>query len=271
MIKYKISHLSEYENVDEKTGCKCIYLEGKGRNTRIHDHEFYEIFVALNPMTHYINGQYEKLERGSCVFVRPADVHGIIFDSDNKNDIINLSFSKEVLNSLVNYISVSYTAAENIKCRHIILDEAETIRVIRSAKKLISDDSDVVKMRILLFGLFSKLLTGNDNENKFPKWFENMCEVMRERENFVEGLPCMERVSGKSREHISRCIKKHLGITASRYINDLRLSYAASQLINSDKKITDICFESGFYSVSWFNKQFYEKYGYSPNEFRKRS
>ena len=104
----------------------------------------------------------------------------------------------------------------------------------------------------------------------YPEWFENMCSLMKEKENFVIGVECMTEISKKSREYVSRSVKKYLGITATEFVNDLRLNYAASKIINTNENITDIALECGFYSVSWFNKMFIKKYGMSPNKFRKR-
>ena len=80
----------------------------------------------------------------------------------------------------------------------------------------------------------------------------------------------MPEISGKSREYIARSFKKFLGITPTDFVNDLKLTYAASRIINTNLKITDICLSSGYESISWFNKMFIIKYGMSPKDFRKK-
>jgi hypothetical protein len=42
-------------------------------------------------MVHYINGKTEKLDRGSFVFIKPSDIHGIVYEECKDGDIINLS------------------------------------------------------------------------------------------------------------------------------------------------------------------------------------
>jgi len=107
-----------------------------------------------------------------------------------------------------------------------------------------------------------------ENITSVPKWMINLLHQMEKHENFSVGLPKMVELSDKTREHLSRCIKKYLGMTTSEYINELRLTYAATLLINTDFRIIDICYESGFASIDYFGKQFKKKYTFTPKQFR---
>ena len=56
-----------------------------------------------------------------------------------------------------------------------------------------------------------------------------------------------------------------------KYIQSLRLEAAVNMLINEEKiKIKDISFSCGFSSPCYFIKVFREKYGCTPEDFRKR-
>ncbi|RXZ79386.1 AraC family transcriptional regulator [Paenibacillaceae bacterium] len=59
------------------------------------------------------------------------------------------------------------------------------------------------------------------------------------------------------------------GLTPNDFINRLRVQFAVHLLRNSSLTITEIAFESGFNSVSYFNKHFKDAYGVSPSVFRK--
>ncbi len=80
----------------------------------------------------------------------------------------------------------------------------------------------------------------------------------------------MTELSGKSREHLTRCAKKYLKSTPSEIINELRLNYAANLLITTTTPIIDICFASGFGSVGYFYEVFKRKEGLSPKDFRNK-
>jgi AraC-like DNA-binding protein len=53
-------------------------------------------------------------------------------------------------------------------------------------------------------------------------------------------------------------------------IIEYRLNYAIQQLVQTDRPISDIAFESGFGDVSHFYKMFKLKMGLSPLNYRKR-
>ena len=272
MKEYNVEHLIENDNIDRKTECLCLRVVGANRRERIHDHDFYEIFLVSNPTMHFINGKTERLERGTLVFIKPSDIHGILYDEDRNSEIINFTFSNRLMGLILEFLDISRTFVDNMKRNKIMLDEFETQRLSEKLNGLTSNaNPDVTGVRCVLFGLAAMFLNKTVSEEKtFPKWFENMCGAMREKENFCAGSQRLTELSGRSREYISRSMKKYLGITPTEFVNDLRLNYAASQIVNTDKNITDICLEAGFYSISWFNKMFLKKYSISPKEFRKK-
>ena len=270
-FNFEIEHLYENGNIDETTGYLCLYVNGRNRKSRFHEHEFYEFFLTLNPVVHYINGRVEELDRGSFVFIKPSDIHGIMYEKCKDNDIINLSFSKQIMENLLDYLCLSKAAVDNIKDNCILLTEAETISLVRKMKRISNGDkNDVMYTRILIFEMLTKFSKEKKLEKDIPKWFDDMCEQMKEQENFFIGTERMCEITGKSREYISRCMRKYLDITVTGFINDIRLAFVASQLVSGNKSITQLCNEAGFYSLSWFNKIFLEKYAMTPKEMRKK-
>lgn len=65
--------------------------------------------------------------------------------------------------------------------------------------------------------------------------------------------------------------KKSTGMTLNNYVKLLRLSYAQSLLLGEGDNILDIAMESGFGSLSHFNKCFRNHVGMSPSDFKKQS
>ncbi|MFO8026944.1 MAG: AraC family transcriptional regulator [Opitutales bacterium] len=72
-----------------------------------------------------------------------------------------------------------------------------------------------------------------------------------------------------SRERLSRLFHETLGITYSEYLVQVRLASARQLLKESDAPITEVAYESGFQSLSQFNRHFAKLEGLSPREFRK--
>lgn len=266
----RIEHLYENGNIDETTGYLCLYVNGKGRKNRFHEHEFYEFFLALNPIVHYINGKTEKLDRGSFVFIKPSDIHGIVYEECKEGDIINLSFSTRIMEGILNYLCLTKTAVDNIMDNCISLSEADTISLFKKMKNIVNGDkANVLQTRILILEMFAMFLKDKSLKSDIPEWFDDMCNQMKKTENYSVGAQRMIDISGKSREYISRCMRKYLGISVTEFVNDIRLSFVAAQLVGGNKSITELCNEAGFYSVSWFNKIFLKKYGMPPKEMRK--
>ena len=66
-----------------------------------------------------------------------------------------------------------------------------------------------------------------------------------------------------------RCFRTSIGSTPIQYLKYYRLQQAASLLISTDKKITDIALCCGFQDVSYFTKSFREQMLCTPAEYRK--
>lgn len=68
---------------------------------------------------------------------------------------------------------------------------------------------------------------------------------------------------------LSRVFSKTFHCNFNQYLNDARLSYACTRLVNSGDTILDICLDSGFDSPRTFNRVFKERYRITPSEYRK--
>lgn len=68
--------------------------------------------------------------------------------------------------------------------------------------------------------------------------------------------------------YISRIFLKHAGITLAKYIRDISLSHAAHLLLNTDLSIKEIVNRIGYENKTVFYKNFKEKYGVNPGEYR---
>ncbi|MEL6560719.1 MAG: AraC family transcriptional regulator [Bacteroidota bacterium] len=67
-----------------------------------------------------------------------------------------------------------------------------------------------------------------------------------------------------------RKFKEIFGESPAKYIQDKRLERASELLKASDLRITDICFECGFNSLSSFTRAFTKKYNMPPSDYRER-
>ncbi|WP_028548156.1 response regulator transcription factor [Paenibacillus sp. UNC451MF] len=73
-----------------------------------------------------------------------------------------------------------------------------------------------------------------------------------------------------SRGYFSKCFKDLMGISYQDYIKELRLARAMTLLLQTSKPIADIAEECGFLDHRYFSRQFREKTGMLPSEYRSR-
>jgi AraC-like DNA-binding protein len=66
-----------------------------------------------------------------------------------------------------------------------------------------------------------------------------------------------------------RYFKQQTNQTFVELLNDLRINYACRLLIDSDRDVGQVCFESGFRNVPHFNQVFKARKGVSPSAFRR--
>lgn len=64
-------------------------------------------------------------------------------------------------------------------------------------------------------------------------------------------------------------IKKQTKKTYTQIINEFRINHASKLLMTSDKNITQICYESGYNNVSYFNRKFKEIMQQTPQLFKR--
>ncbi len=82
-----------------------------------------------------------------------------------------------------------------------------------------------------------------------------------------EGLASLAELN---HDHFGKAFRIYTGKKFQDYINDLRIKSAAVMLRETDKKIIDIAFDSGFESLRTFNRAFILHKGVSPTEYRKK-
>jgi AraC-like DNA-binding protein len=92
-------------------------------------------------------------------------------------------------------------------------------------------------------------------------------------ENFREDIDAVDIASSAAihPKYAMSVFKKSTGMTLNEYVNLLRLSYAQALLLRDGGNVLQIAMESGFGSLSAFNKSFRKIAGMSPSDFRSQA
>lgn len=81
-------------------------------------------------------------------------------------------------------------------------------------------------------------------------------------------LDSIARVAGFSKYYFSRLFTKYTGTPFSQYLLHKRISVAAQLLCSTQLPIVQVSMQSGFSSLSTFNRTFKELHGCTPTEYR---
>lgn len=97
----------------------------------------------------------------------------------------------------------------------------------------------------------------------------NICDYIAS--NFREDIDSADIASSVDihPKYAMSVFKKSTGMTLNEYVNLLRLSYAQALLMQDDAKVLQVAMDSGFGSLSAFNKAFRKIAGTSPSDFRR--
>jgi len=80
----------------------------------------------------------------------------------------------------------------------------------------------------------------------------------------------LARVAHVSRAHFSREFRATFGETPHRYLQRRRVERAMELLRETDRPVTEICFDVGFGSLGTFSRTFRTIVGESPSSYRAR-
>ncbi len=81
-------------------------------------------------------------------------------------------------------------------------------------------------------------------------------------------LDQISMVAGFSKYHFLRIFREYLGVTPGEYVRSLRLTHAKELLLKTKIDLTSIALESGFQSLSSFDRVFRKQYGMNPSAYR---
>ncbi|CDX41512.1 Transcriptional regulator, AraC family [Mesorhizobium sp. ORS 3359] len=96
-----------------------------------------------------------------------------------------------------------------------------------------------------------------------------MCDFIAE--NFLYDIDCVNIACAADihPKYAMSLFKKSTGMTLNEYVSLLRLSYAQALLMHEDANVLKVAMDSGFGSLSAFNKSFRKLAGMSPSDFRR--
>jgi AraC-like DNA-binding protein len=79
------------------------------------------------------------------------------------------------------------------------------------------------------------------------------------------------RLAGMSGPSFSRFFRRATNRTFRGFLNQVRIGHACQLLLETDRTVTDICYEAGFSNLSNFNRQFLRLRKTTPRDYRRKT
>jgi AraC-like DNA-binding protein len=97
----------------------------------------------------------------------------------------------------------------------------------------------------------------------------SVCELISRK--FRDGVTQGEaaRLARMSVPSFSRFFRRATNKTFRGFLNEVRVGHASQQLLETDRTVAEVCYESGFGNLSNFNRQFMKIRRLSPRDFRR--
>lgn len=246
-----------------------------GRGIDVHGHDFAELFWIRNGRgNHLVNGRRQALGRGDLVFIRPDDFHGFSAPGGESFELANLAFPAHVLNALRRtYFPTDHRWfwTRDREPEVLRLTNGRLSELDRQAGALGRGIPTAARRDAFLLGLLGN---GVEDGNSFaaepglPSWLARACREIRRSGNLAGGVGRFCELAGRSPEHVSRSVRKHLGTTPSRLVEDARQEFATYLLRMTDLSVLEVGYECGYGNAGHFHARFKARHGTSPRRYR---
>lgn len=247
-----------------------------GQEASAHNHDYYEFFIVLQgEFTEDFGKGRTKVTRRQGHILRPEDVHCLKNDSDRPALLRNIAVRRDTFEAIL--AETGFFSGDDMPvsdpCGYFSLDES-AFHVYCSRTAMV----DRFLPHPRTYGFLMRSICGDalisagmpERSDFVPGWLSRLYSQMRQPENFTLGILRMRELSGRSQAYINRMFRKYYGQTPTDYINDLRLSHAASLLQTTGLTVLEIAGICGFENLSWFNRLFKQRYQLTPSEYRSR-
>jgi len=262
-----------------------IHHNEQTENYPAHWHVGIEIIIPVeNHYTVLINNERIVLEENDIIIINTGIIHGLEAPKTGRRVI--LQFDIALLNILKEFETFLFMMPSTMVFRE--KDNTEIYNIIREKFWIIIKEYDenkafneafIYAQLIEIYGelarreLYRRERLGESNEMKQQKYIESMlrtCDYINT--HYMESLKLEDvaAISGFSKYHFTRLFKQFMNMTFYEYLNQRRIKQAILLLSNLEMSITEVALDSGFKSISAFNRTFKEVNGRSPSSYRNK-
>ncbi len=281
-------HLNQYfESLNFESGNKINVSSMIDANfiDKTHWHPYIEMLLNLqdnNEIT--INFNKYVLKPNDLVMIFPGDLHSV--GDLVENTFVLVQFPIELL-MIMNEFNSNFSIFRQyhyLKYDPSNIDSDKMIFLVKELSELHATDNlfKEVQMYSILLEFFVRLgkscvnakkkeFTGDLNaEDRSTMLMAEACLYISQNCTKPLTLDDVSHYLGISKYYFSHLFKEHTNLTFIDFLTAERIKRTELSLLNSKARMIDIAFDSGFSSLSSFNRAFKKAKGISPSEFRER-
>ena len=232
-----------------------------------HWHKEHElVLVKRGNVTLTVNGSSFFLRAGMCAFVQSEDMHSITGEADSVTVVSKLDadhFHRITKDRRLQcpVLSRSYGIREHIEA---ILTE------LKEKQEFCGMIADCIATQLLARIFRQEELKEGDTaaHRQSDKKYKSLLELIAKNYadiTFDDAAGFMHF----SRPYFSKYFYQRSGMTFTRYLNMIKISFATEKVIEGKMTITEISQSCGFNTIRNFNRVFKEMTGYPPNSLPK--
>jgi AraC-like DNA-binding protein len=107
-----------------------------------------------------------------------------------------------------------------------------------------------------------------EQQNAEPPLVQKAREYIAKHKKEPLSLAAVATAAGASVFHFCKVFRKSTGLKFTDYVARVRLEDARTQLLNPNRRISEVAYDVGFQSLTQFNRMFKRVFGQAPTEFR---
>lgn len=262
-------------NIFEITEERVKKILSESNEPHKHDHEEILLITKGNP-EHFIDFNKVSLKAPLIIYVAQGKIHRFVPDVNTRGWVIRYN-SEFVPGTKFHFYS---NFLDNIKCRYNTDDcfctLIEYCRLMKSELRAEQPDFTVIKH--LLMALLAKLegedkrhlLDGNPSKKIQLIVFENFLKILENNFRRPEDVKFYADRLNTTPRNLNLITRNIFSKSVSEIIETRKLVEAKQLLMNSEKSVSEICFELGYNEKSYFTRVFRKNTGITPTEFRKK-
>lgn len=264
------------ENTSARLLASYVYDYNSWEFNSPHFHKNFEILLVITGTCEAMYGNQTFLLRaGDAMFVQPFRIHAL--HVGEASVVRCMTFHEQLILSLMGALE-----KQSAKVPVFQPDAALWEFILHEMKRNFGtrfkcEESLEFQKKIALKGILYALCAEAIRQIEWTETEKNASEVIVDivqyiSENFKNNITLRDiaRQKGYSYYYLSKLFNQHFQITFKSMLNQYRMEYAVTRLLDTDLPISHIAYESGFQNLRSFNLYCREIYHLAPRELRNR-